>query len=58
MEQSDSGEVGVLTHLKSIRSAPQHAIAFGRARWEGEAVCELAHIENALTRHARAIFHI
>ncbi len=31
--------VGVLTHLKGIRSAPQHAIAVGRARWQGEAVC-------------------
>jgi carbon-monoxide dehydrogenase large subunit len=31
--------VGVLTHLKGIRSAPQHAIAIGRARWQGEAVC-------------------
>jgi len=31
--------VGVLTHLKGIRSAPQSAIAVGRARWQGEAVC-------------------
>jgi len=31
--------VGVLTHLKGIKSAPQHAIAIERACWAGEAVC-------------------
>jgi aerobic carbon-monoxide dehydrogenase large subunit len=31
--------VGVLTHLKGIKSAPQHAIAVDRAYWRGEAVC-------------------
>src|SRR5262244_3127002 len=31
--------VGVLTHLKGIKSARQHAIAIERARWQGEAVC-------------------
>ncbi len=31
--------VGVLTHLKGIKSAPQHAIAVERACWVGEAVC-------------------
>jgi carbon-monoxide dehydrogenase large subunit len=31
--------VGVLTHLKGIKSAPQHAIAVERVRWQGEAVC-------------------
>src|SRR3954471_23641485 len=31
--------IGVLTHLKGIRSAPQHAIAVERACWQGEAVC-------------------
>jgi carbon-monoxide dehydrogenase large subunit len=30
--------VGVLTHLKGIKSAPQHAIAIDRACWQGEAV--------------------
>src|SRR5262249_44564214 len=29
--------VGVLTHLKGIKSAPQHAIAVERACWQGEA---------------------
>jgi len=31
--------VGVLTHLKGIKSAPQHAIAPQIACWRGEAVC-------------------
>ena len=31
--------VGVLTHLKGIKSALQHAIAIDRACWQGEAVC-------------------
>jgi carbon-monoxide dehydrogenase large subunit len=39
--------VGVLTHLKGIKSAPQHAIAIERARWQGEAVC-------AVVAHTRA----
>jgi aerobic carbon-monoxide dehydrogenase large subunit len=30
--------VGVLTHLKGIKSAPQHAVAVDVARWQGEAV--------------------
>src|SRR5262245_40483589 len=33
--------VGVLTHLKGIKSAPQHAIAVERACWQGEAVCAI-----------------
>jgi aerobic carbon-monoxide dehydrogenase large subunit len=31
--------VGVLTHLKGLKSAPQSAIAVERACWAGEAVC-------------------
>ena len=30
--------VGVLTHLKGLKSAPQYAIAVERACWQGEAV--------------------
>src|SRR5204863_3225951 len=30
--------VGVLSHLKGLKSAPQHAIAIDRACWQGEAV--------------------
>lgn len=31
--------VGVLTHLKGLKSAPQYAMAVDRACWQGEAVC-------------------
>jgi len=31
--------VGVLTHLKGIKSAPQSPLAMERACWQGEAVC-------------------
>jgi len=30
--------VGVLSHLKGLKSAPQHAIAIERVCWQGEAV--------------------
>src|SRR5256884_6494620 len=31
--------VGVLSHLKGLKSAPQSAIAIDRVCWQGEAVC-------------------
>jgi carbon-monoxide dehydrogenase large subunit len=40
--------VGVLSHLKGLKSAPQHAIAVDRACWQGEAVAAVV----ALTRAA------
>ncbi len=30
--------VGVLAHLKGLKSAPQHPMAIGRVRWQGEPV--------------------
>ncbi len=33
--------VGVLGHLKGIKSAPQHAVAIDRACWQGEAVAAI-----------------
>jgi len=39
--------VGVLTHLKGLKSAPQSPIAVERACWQGEAVC-------AVVAHTRA----
>jgi aerobic carbon-monoxide dehydrogenase large subunit len=33
--------VAVLGHLKGIKSAPQHAVAVGRACWQGEAVAAI-----------------
>ncbi|OFZ92936.1 MAG: carbon monoxide dehydrogenase [Betaproteobacteria bacterium RIFCSPLOWO2_12_FULL_62_58] len=34
--------VGVLTHLKGLKSAPQHPLAIDRACWQGEAVAAVA----------------
>ena len=31
--------VAVLSHLKGLKSAPQHAVAIERACWQGEAIC-------------------
>jgi aerobic carbon-monoxide dehydrogenase large subunit len=31
--------VGVLTHMKGLKSAPQYALPIDRACWQGEAVC-------------------
>jgi carbon-monoxide dehydrogenase large subunit len=33
--------VGVLTHLKGLKSAPQHAVAIDRVCWQGEAVAAI-----------------
>src|SRR6201986_3064508 len=44
--------VGVLTHLKGIKSAPQHAIAVDRACWQGEAVCAVVAKKRALAEDA------
>mgnify|MGYP000682787215 FL=1 len=33
--------VGVLGHLKGIKSAPQHAVAIDRVCWQGEAVAAI-----------------
>src|SRR5580700_1198068 len=47
--------VGVLTHLKGIKSAPQHAIAVGRACWQGEAVCAVVAKSRAEAEDACAL---
>ena len=44
--------VGVLTHLKGIKSAPQNAIAIDRACWQGEAVCAIVASSRALAEDA------
>ena len=46
--------VGVLTHLKGIKSAPQHAIAVDRACWQGEAVCAVVAAHAAPKRRTPA----
>src|SRR5580704_14866540 len=50
--------VGVLTHLKGIKSAPQHAIALERACWQGEAVCAVVARTRAQAEDACALIDI
>ena len=50
--------VGVLTHLKGIKSAPQHAIAVERACWQGEAVCAVVARTRAEAEDACALIEI
>jgi carbon-monoxide dehydrogenase large subunit len=47
--------VGVLTHLKGIKSAPQHAIAVERACWQGEAVAAVVARTRAEAEDASAL---
>ena len=44
--------VGVLSHLKGMKSAPQHAIAVDRACWQGEAVAAVVATSRALAEDA------
>src|SRR5580693_1195398 len=50
--------VGVLTHLKGIKSAPQHAIAVARACWQGEAVCAVVARTRAEAEDACALVDV
>jgi carbon-monoxide dehydrogenase large subunit len=50
--------VGVLTHLKGIKSAPQHAIAVERACWQGEAVCAVVARTRAQAEDACALINV
>jgi len=50
--------VGVLTHLKGIKSAPQHAIAVERACWQGEAVCAVMAQSRAEAEDACALVNV
>jgi CO/xanthine dehydrogenase Mo-binding subunit len=45
--------VGVLSHLKGIKSAPQHAIAVERACWQGEAIAAVVARTRAQAEDAR-----
>jgi aerobic carbon-monoxide dehydrogenase large subunit len=44
--------VGVLSHLKGLKSAPQHAIAIDRVCWQGEAVAAVLATTRALAEDA------
>jgi CO/xanthine dehydrogenase Mo-binding subunit len=50
--------VGVLTHLKGLKSAPQHAIAVDRACWQGEAVCAVVARTRAQAEDACALVEV
>jgi carbon-monoxide dehydrogenase large subunit len=50
--------VGVLTHLKGIKSAPQHAIAVDHACWQGEAVCAMVARTRAQAEDACALIDV
>jgi carbon-monoxide dehydrogenase large subunit len=47
--------LGVLTHLKGLKSAPQQAIAVERACWQGEAVCAVVARSRAEAEDAAAL---
>ena len=44
--------VGVLTHLKGLKSAPQYPIAIDRACWQGEAVAAIVATSRAVAEDA------
>ena len=44
--------VGVLSHLKGLKSAPQRAIAIGRVCWQGEAVAAVVAVSRAIAEDA------
>jgi carbon-monoxide dehydrogenase large subunit len=48
----------VITHLKGIKSAPQHAIAVERACWQGEAVCAVVAKSRAEAEDACALVEV
>jgi aerobic carbon-monoxide dehydrogenase large subunit len=50
--------VGVLSHLKGLKSAPQHAIAVDRACWQGEAVVAVVATGRALAEDAAEAIEI
>ncbi len=44
--------IGVLSHLKGLKSAPQHALAIERACWQGEAIVAVVAKSRALAEDA------
>jgi aerobic carbon-monoxide dehydrogenase large subunit len=44
--------VGVLSHMKGLKSAPQHAIAIDHVCWQGEAVAAIVATSRALAEDA------
>jgi len=50
--------VGVLNHLQGIKSAPQHALAIDRVRWQGEAVAAVVALSRAEAEDAVALIDV
>jgi aerobic carbon-monoxide dehydrogenase large subunit len=50
--------VGVLSHLKGLKSAPQHAIAIDRVCWQGEAVAAIVATSRALAEDAAELVEV
>src|SRR6266851_1841796 len=50
--------VGVLSHLKGLKSAPQHAIAIDHVRWQGEAVAAVVATSRAVAEDAAEIVSV
>ena len=50
--------VGVLSHLKGLKSAPQHAIALDRVCWQGEAVAAIVASSRAVAEDAAEVVKV
>jgi carbon-monoxide dehydrogenase large subunit len=50
--------VGVLSHLKGLKSAPQHAIAIDRVCWQGEAVAAIVASSRAVAEDAAELVRV
>ncbi|MDF0597627.1 xanthine dehydrogenase family protein molybdopterin-binding subunit [Psychromarinibacter halotolerans] len=50
--------VGVLAHLKGLKSAPQHALAVDRAAWVGEPVVAIVATTRAAAENAVALVEV
>jgi aerobic carbon-monoxide dehydrogenase large subunit len=50
--------VGVLSHMKGLKSAPQHAIAVDRACWQGEAVAAIVATSRAVAEDAAELVSV
>jgi carbon-monoxide dehydrogenase large subunit len=50
--------VGVLSHLKGLKSAPQHAIAIDRVCWQGEAVAAIVATSRAVAEDAAELVRV
>ncbi len=50
--------VGVLSHMKGLKSAPQHAIAIDHACWQGEAVAAVVASSRAVAEDAAEMVQV